>query len=60
MAKSFVFRCPTTGLNVQGYTELEDQSDGYRRYEGVQCLACRRLHIVNPDTGRLLSEEIDD
>ena len=57
MRKPFLFRCPATGLNVQGYSEEEQLSNGRRRYEGVHCLACRSFHIVNPDTGRLLSEE---
>jgi hypothetical protein len=61
MAKPFIFRCPTTGQNVQGYSERDEQPpSGQRQYEGVLCLACQQLHIVNPATGRLMSEEIDD
>ncbi len=57
MIRPFLFRCPATGLNVQGYSEKEQPPDGQRRYEGVHCLACQSMHIVNPDTGRLLSDE---
>jgi hypothetical protein len=57
MRRPFLFRCPATGLNVQGYSEKEQPPDGQRRYEGVQCLACQRFHYVNPETGRLLVEE---
>jgi hypothetical protein len=61
MGQPFIFRCPTTGQRVQGLSELDDDtSDSRRRYEGVLCLACQKVHIVNPATGRLLSEEADD
>jgi hypothetical protein len=61
MAKTFIYRCPATGLNVQGYSEAEQPSVAReRRYEGLHCLACGSFHIVNPDTGRLLSDEIDE
>ena len=57
---AFLFCCPRTGQNVQGNTEIDSPSNGQRRYEAVHCLACQGVHIVNPDTGRLLSEETDD
>jgi hypothetical protein len=59
MGKPFVFRCLTTGQNVQGYSEADDASGGELRYEGVSCLACGRVHVVNPATGKLLSEETE-
>lgn len=60
MATPFLFRCPFTGLTVQGETESEAPAEGQPNlYEGVTRLACQRLHIVNPHTGRLLSEEVD-
>ena len=43
------------------FRERDDQpSDGRRLYEGVLCLACQQVHIVNPATGRLMSDEIED
>jgi hypothetical protein len=61
MRSPFIFRCPITGQNVQGFSEKGDQpSDGRRFYEGVLCSACERVHIVNPATGRLMSEEVED
>jgi hypothetical protein len=59
MGMPFVFRCPTTGQNVQGYSEADAVLEGERPYEGVSCLACGRVQFVNPATGKLLSEEID-
>jgi len=54
----FVFRCPTTGQNVQGQTYAEPPAEGQPKvYEVVTCLACQRSHLVNPHTGKLLSEE---
>lgn len=60
MGRPFLYCCPITGQNVQGYSESDDLPDGERRYEGVHCLACGRLHIVNPTTGKLASEEADE
>ena len=44
----FLYRCPVTGLNVQGLsidkTHLRNGSD----MRTVMCLACRRIHIVKP------------
>lgn len=52
----FLYRCPVTGLNVQGLgidkTHTGDDpginsgmDSGMRT---VMCLACRRIHIVKP------------
>jgi len=53
----FTFRCPNTGLKVQGWTaddpiELDDDA-----YEPVTCVACTRVHVVNPKTGKVLGED---
>jgi hypothetical protein len=56
MAKPFIFCCLTTGQNVQGYSERDEQPpSGQRQYESVMCLACQQLHIVDSATGRLMS-----
>jgi len=52
----FVYRCPNTGLRVQGFI-AEDPLDDGESYEAITCLACRRLHLVNPVTGRVLGED---
>lgn len=60
MAKPFLFCCPMTGQNVQALPEFNDEpSDGRRLYQGVLCSACQRVHIVNPLSGRLMSEEFE-
>ena len=54
MAKPFIFKCPTTGFDVQGY----DDDNGPETVEGmryrmIECLACRGFHLIDPDTGEL-------
>ena len=55
MTLPFLYRCPNTGRMVQGLIaeEVETDSD---TFESVECLACTRLHFVNPNTGRVLGE----
>ena len=52
----FIFRCPNTALNVQGFTVEPGTGDGHS-FEGVTCTACARVHLVNPKNGRLLGED---
>ena len=58
MGRPFIYRCPTTGMNVQGWTDDDHPADGDdNRYQMVTCLACRRFHFVNPFTGKQPSEK---
>jgi hypothetical protein len=60
MSKPFLFCCPITGLMVQGDTNAPTPDEGEPpRYESVTCLACQYVHIVNPHTGRLLSDDLE-
>jgi hypothetical protein len=54
----FIFRCPNTGLNVQGLTEDDDESEGTGDdvFVGITCLACGLVHLVNPKTGKTAGE----
>jgi hypothetical protein len=49
---AFVYRCPATGLKVQGH--LADELLDGETYESVTCTACGRVHLVNPKSGRVL------
>ena len=61
MGRPFIFACPTTGERVKSMTELEeDPSDRRPLYQGVQCPACHKVHIVDPSTGELVSDEADE
>jgi len=49
-----MFLCPNTGLHVHERFD-EDADYGEDTYLTVACLACSRLHLVNPSTGRVIS-----
>ena len=53
----FIYRCPVTGMNVQGFA-ADDATEGEAEtYESIVCLACTRLHLVNPRTGRVIGAD---
>jgi hypothetical protein len=54
--ETFVFRCPRTGLNVQGFV-ADDISSEEEVFVSVACLACRQAHFVNPKTGKRLGDD---
>ena len=49
----FLFRCPNTETLVQGYSAAAPAGQDGTRYEGVECLSCGRMHMVNPATGKV-------
>ena len=49
---AFVYRCPATGLKVQGHI-AHDLIDS-EAYEPVTCIACGRVHLVNPKSGKVI------
>jgi len=53
---AFIFRCPDTGMNVQGWV-AEDPDDVTDSYESISCLICKRAHLVNPKTGKVLGAD---
>jgi hypothetical protein len=60
MVGPFIFRCPTTGLNVQHVFEEAPETDDDRVYVGVRCLACSGIHLVSRTTGRLAADKGDE
>jgi len=51
---AFLFRCPNTGLHVQGWVADDGSEDaGGETYEGV-LLGLHQLHMVNPRTDKVL------
>jgi hypothetical protein len=54
---AFLFRCPNTGLHVQGWVADNGSEDTRETYETVSCIACRRTHLVNPTTGKVLGTD---
>lgn len=51
----FLYRCPVTGYVVDGRYEGTDEPPP--SYVAQTCPACRSVHLVNPVTGKLISEE---
>jgi len=55
-----VYRCPRTGLKVQGWftneVSAKDEATYEVTYEGLKCPACARVHPVNRATGRVLGQ----
>jgi hypothetical protein len=49
---AFLFRCPATGLNVQAWAA--DEIDDDDATLPMTCLACNRVHLVNPKTRRVV------
>ena len=49
-----LYRCPDTGLNVQGWFADDGAASEGEVYEAMTCPACTRVHLVNPATGRVL------
>jgi hypothetical protein len=47
------YRCPRTGLQVQGCAAADPLIDG-EIYEPVTCTACGRIHLVNLKSGKVL------
>jgi hypothetical protein len=56
---TFLFKCPSTGWQVQGSTGRIPATDP-DSYEVVDCSACGMMHFVNPHTGRVLGEGTKD
>ena len=47
---AFVYRCPNTGLNVEGFAADDPTDADTMTYEPMVCAACTRVHLVNPTT----------
>jgi hypothetical protein len=56
---AFLYRCPATGFQVQGWVDDDEPDDGRETYESVTCPACQRLHFANPKTGKVLGSAAD-
>ena len=54
----FVYRCPTTGRNVQGFVADSAVSDD-SVYEAITCALCKGVHLVNAKTGRVIAQNLN-
>ena len=56
---AFIYRCPNTGMNVQGWV-ADDPTEGEGDiYQSITCTICTRLHLIDPKTGRVLGADLD-
>jgi hypothetical protein len=53
---TLIFRCPTTGMNVQAWFADDVSAGNSETYESVTCPACKRIHLVNRSTGKTLGD----
>jgi hypothetical protein len=53
-----LYRCPTTGYRVQGFTAEEISNDDVETFVTVTCIGCNQVHLVNPATGKVV--DVDD
>ncbi len=56
---TFIYRCPTTGYQVQGWVDDNPENET-ETYQPVTCLACGRVHLVNPKTGQTPTDAAAD
>jgi hypothetical protein len=55
---AILYRCPIAGVQVQGWLADDAPENGKGEiYQSMACLACRRLHLVNCRTGRILGDD---
>ena len=56
MMAPFVFRCPNTSLDVQGWAPDDESKMADDVFVGVPCPACGWWHFVNSKTGKRVGE----
>jgi hypothetical protein len=54
---TFLYDCPITKRRVQGWQADQVASAGDNAYVSVTCLACGRVHLVNPANGKTAGAE---
>lgn len=57
---SIMFRCPMRNIHTHAWIADDVQAKaGEHEYVSVDCLACRRSHLVNPRTGAVMGSDKD-
>ena len=57
MSTTFVYRCPITGYNVQGFIADNPAEKNGHVYESLTCIVCKRIHLVDPKTGKVAGSD---
>ena len=57
---TLIYRCPTTGMNVQGWfaDEVAAKADEHAFFS-TPCAACAQIHLVSPVTGKVVGDHDD-
>ncbi|MBS0520527.1 MAG: hypothetical protein JSR90_17660 [Proteobacteria bacterium] len=55
MEATVTYCCPNTGRAAEATIDLA--TDDAHQYQPHFCLACRKIHLINCVTGRLLGEK---
>jgi hypothetical protein len=58
MPTTFLYRCPVTGHQVQGFIADNPTEKNGNVYEAFDCPICRRIHLVDPATGKVVGNEV--
>ncbi len=53
MSAIFLYRCPVTGYQVQGFIADKPTEKNGHVYETMTCIICKRVHLVDPRTGKV-------
>ena len=56
-----LFKCPITRQHVSAWVAegVDARADGDVRPETIKCAACRQVHLVRPDTGKVFGVDDD-
>ena len=54
---AFVYRCPNTGFNVQGWVADDPTEREGETYQPITCTICTRVHLIDPKTGKVLGAD---
>ena len=50
------YTCPVTGDRVSGWIPANPERDD-EHFEAIECIACRRMHLIDPKTGKTMRKE---
>jgi hypothetical protein len=51
---TFLFKCPNTGYQVQGYVGPEDEPVEDSTFVPVNCPVCAHVHLVDPKSTEVI------
>jgi len=57
MSTTFLYRCPLTGYEVQGFIADSPTEKNGHVYESLTCVVCKRIHLVDPKTGKVAGSD---